>query len=347
LAVDEDGTVWAWGTNSLGQLGVGLSPTQSTTPVAVEGLEDVIAVAAGDDHSLALQSDGTVWAWGFNVSGQLGPDGPDAGMPQRTPVQVPGITSAVAIAAAGSQSLALLDDGTVLAWGLNANGELGRGMFSTSSTTPEPVEDLEDVIAIAAGGINAGSHVLALKADGTVWAWGKNGSGELAADRNYPALASPEQVPGITDAIGVAAGSAFSFALLEDGSVMAWGANNVGQLGTGETSAFIDSPVEVADIDDAIQIAGGLQHVVALHADGSVSTWGANAQDQLGTGGGTVWEPDVESVSDLEGVNAIAAGTYHSLVATDDGVWAWGWNLNAQLGGGDVGESRGVPGRVW
>lgn len=347
LAVDEEGTLWAWGNNSLGQLGVGPSPTQSALPVEVTGVSDVVAVAAGSDHSLALRSDGTVWAWGFNSNGQIGPNGPEDATAQYTPVRVTGVSEAIAIAAGGAQSLALLDDGTVLAWGTNVNGELGRGSFTVGSATPDTIEGFADGIAIAAGGTNAGGHALALKADGTVWAWGKNSAAQLSRGLATPALATPSPVTGVMNAVAVAAGSAYSLALLESGKVLGWGADNVGQLGTGSTAAFRDVPVEAVDVADVVHLAAGLQHTVALHADGTVSMWGGNGFKQLGREETAPHSPKASNVLALKAISAVAAGQYHSLAVADSDVWGWGSNLTAQLGGEDVGENRGKPSPVW
>ena len=124
----------------------------------------MVAIAGGDSHSLALKSDGTVWAWGYNGCGQLG-DGSTTN--RLTPVQVSGLTGVVAIAGGGSHSLALKSDGTVWAWGCNDYGQLGDGT-TTNRLTPVQVSGLTGVVAIAGGG----AHSLALKSDGTVWAWG-------------------------------------------------------------------------------------------------------------------------------------------------------------------------------
>lgn len=350
VAVDEDGDVWTWGNNGLGQLGVGLMPSLSASPVQVTGLSNIVAVAAGDGHNLALASDGTVWAWGYDSSGQVGPNGTsDPLAPQRTPVSVTGVADAVAIAAAGAQSLALLGDGTVMAWGINVDGELGQGDFTTGSATPVVVAGLSDVVAIAVGGTNAGGHALAVKQDGTVWAWGKNSSGQLGDAGNMNAHNTPYQVPGVTDAVSVAAGSAFSLALLDDGTVVAWGANNVGQLGRGSgssTPSFDPAPATVAAVADVTQLASGLQHTLALHADGTVSAWGGNGFGQLGRGTTTGFSADAKAVTDLTSAAFVAAGTFHSLAAAD-GLWAWGSNLNAQLGGSDTGSSRGTAAELW
>ncbi|KRE21939.1 RCC1 domain-containing protein [Paenibacillus sp. Soil522] len=219
LALKSDGTVWAWGDNSKGQLGDGGSYDYSLGPVQVQGLSSVVAIAAGDDHSLALKSDGTVWAWGLNNYGQLGIGRTTS--TSSTPVQVQGLSSMVAIAAGNDHNLAVKSDGTVWQWGMTYNGELFNG-GSGDLYTPVQVQGLSSVSAVAAGGR---SHNLALKSDGTVWAWGDNDYGQLGdgtTTRRYP----PVQVQGLGSVATIAAGTSHSLALKSDGTVWAWGYRN-------------------------------------------------------------------------------------------------------------------------
>src|SRR5688572_14494123 len=176
LALHADGTVRAWGDDSAGALGLDRS-LASSTPMIVNGLTGVVAVAAGDAHTLALKSDGTVWAWGDNVAGQLG-DGTTTD--RSTPVRVgaaTGFAAVVAVDAGTAHGLARKADGTVWAWGKNGLGQLGDG---TRTTRLAPVavgadSPVTGVAALAAGG----DHALAVKGDGTVWAWGANADGQV------------------------------------------------------------------------------------------------------------------------------------------------------------------------
>jgi len=234
LALKDDGTVWAWGYNLYGQLGDGTTTTNSITPVQVLNITGAKAIAAGGNHSLALKDDGTVWAWGYNLYGQLG-DGLNSN--RTTPVQV--LTGANAIAAGFSHSLALKDDGTVWAWGANNTGQLGDGTTAHRGTSVQ-ASGLTDVTAITAGG----SHSLALKDDGTVWAWGANNTGQLG-DGSITPKTTPVQVSGLTGVTAISAGSDHSLAVKSDGTVWAWGLNNIyGQLGDGTTTDRT-TPVQV------------------------------------------------------------------------------------------------------
>lgn len=233
LALRSDGSVLAFGSNDVGQLGVSDNvgtPTPNPAPTVVPGLQGIIAIAAGADDSLALRSDGTVWAFGLNEFGQLGSaanNGTKA--PNSVPTMVAGLSDVVAIAAGLSHTLALRSDGTVWAFGFNYFGQLGTTSDNLSGVVAHPiptqVPGLSNVVAIAAGD----RHNLALRSDGTVWAFGHNVFGQLGTDTNNniyeSANPTPTQVAGLSGAVAVAAGGASSWVVRSDGSVWAFGDN--------------------------------------------------------------------------------------------------------------------------
>jgi len=235
IALKKDGTVWAWGDNSSGQLGNGTTENRRI-PERVSNLTEVIAIAAGQYHNLALKKDGTVWTWGANGDGQLG----DGSLHMRTvPVQVSGLSHAVFVAAGGYHSLAIQSDQKVWAWGRNWEGQVGDSPYDYV-TTPVPVTGLSGIILLAAGV----SHSLALKSNGTVWAWGRNDDCQLGNSTFQPA-STPVQVSELVSVIGLAAGANHSVALRNDGTVWAWGDNGAGQLGDG-TFGSQNLPVQTA-----------------------------------------------------------------------------------------------------
>jgi alpha-tubulin suppressor-like RCC1 family protein len=349
----KDGAVYSWGHNGSGQLGTG--PTAGTgadsdVPVQVHGagdvgfLTDVLAVAAGGNFSLALVSDGTgdgvandgtVWAWGDNFRGQLGNNSPAS---SNVPVQVHGaddvgfLTDVVAIAGGSSHSLAVKSDGTVWAWGYDGFGQLGDSVShpGDQSRTPVQVQGvggsgfLTGVSSVAGGGL----HSLALMSDGTVYAWGYNGSGGLGngggSDSTTPVQVKGEGGAGfLTGATDVAAGSEHSLAI-KDGTVYAWGLNNFRQLGDDTTVFQRNAPVKVKGeggvgfLTGATDVAAGAHHSLAVaSADNTVWAWGRNEFGSLGNGafGGTHATP-VQAIQ-LIGATQVAAGDFHSLSVAD------------------------------
>lgn len=272
-ALKSDGTVWAWGRMAPSQIN-----GDHTTPVQVPGLTDIVALAGADSHSLALKRDGTVWAWGGNWYGQLGNGTLDSGT--SLPAQVIGLTSVTAIAAGGAHGLALISDGTVWAWGSNYQGELGDGTTVGTRSTPAPVSNLTGVVALASGS----QHCLALKSDGTVWAWGREDNGQLGDGQMSGIMRTPGQVSVLTGIAGIASGYWHSFALKSDGTVWAWGLGDVGQLGDGTTTTTRATPAQVSALTGVVALEGGDLHSLAIKSDGTVWAWGSNLYGQLGDG---------------------------------------------------------------
>jgi len=335
VALRADGTVWAWGDNEHGQLGNG-TKTNSLRPVQVVGLDQVTEVAAGRYHSLALKADGTVWAWGANSQGQLG----NGYYSDRSaPVQV-SILSTQSIAAGDYHSLALCS-GVVLSWGDNGYGQLGNGGYLDSSWPVYVGGSMPtDIRRIAAGGL----HSLAAAADGTVWAWGHNGYGQLG-DGTTTNGREPVQAVGIEGVTEVAAGDSHSVAIGSCMSLWTWGSNNAGQLGNGTTTDEL-RPIQIEGFFlNTVAVAAGEAHSMALKFDGTVWAWGRNDSGQLGNGTGVRSLTPVQAF-DLRGVESIDVGGWHSTAVKDDAtLWVWGANWSGQLGDG-TDWSRSIPTQV-
>lgn len=329
------GLPFAWGSNGGGQLGNG-DPLQYTTPVQVPGAEDYTAVYAGVSFSLGLKSDGTVWAWGNNASGRLG-DGTTVN--RRSPVQVATVAGITAVSAGYDFALARKNDGTVWAWGANDQGQLGDGT-NVERHTPVQALVLTGITRVAAGD----SHSLALKDDGSVWGFGQNFVGELGLGTYGTAEWTPVQIPSLSEAVGIAAGNAFSLVRLNGGSARAFGLNYYGQLGDGTTDTR-DTPVPIAGLAQVAGLAAGWNHSLAVMTDGTLRAMG---NDGLGACGlGRLIEQDSPfQVSGLSDVVALDGGDNFSAFLKADGtVWMAGSNDYGQLGDG-TGYGRGTAAAV-
>jgi alpha-tubulin suppressor-like RCC1 family protein len=325
-------SLWAWGYNFFGQLGVS-GVSSSATPVQAGGLPaSLVAIGGGQNHSLAVASGGSVSAWGDNFQGQLGNGTTTSGS---TPVQVSNLSGASAVAGGNLHSLALRSDGTVWAWGWNIDGQLGNGT-NTDSLVPVRASGLSGVSAIASGY----NHSLALRSDGTVWAWGEGVCGEMGNGANTNSNVAIK-VPSLSGVVAIAGGYETSFAVKSDGTAWTWGGtcnaikpNTAVPLQVGGVSgatAVADThilkndgtvwslwsttssqPAQIPGLSDVSAIASEGGHSMALKLDGTVWCWGQNQFGQLGNGTTTDSSTPVRA-GGLGGVSLIAAGGAHSL----------------------------------
>lgn len=315
-ALVSGGSVRCWGRNDYGQLGDGSAVTRRLIPVTVSGLSGATSIVAGDIHTCALVSGGTVRCWGNNSSGQLG-DGTT--IDRLTSVAVNGLSGATAITAGGFHTCALVSRGTVRCWGANSSGQLGDGTQAfgiTTNLTLSVVSTISGAIAIAAGG----NHTCALISIGEVRCWGKNDYGQLGDGTQMYRL-TPVAVYGLSGATAISAGDQHTCALMSSGSVRCWGYNDRGQLGAGNATTYY-IPVEVTGLSGATAIAARGYHACAIVSAYGVRCWGANRYIPF-------------SVTGTFDAAAIVAGGVHACVIVSGGaVHCWGDNDRGQLGDG-------------
>ena len=292
LALGTDGRAYAWGDNGSGQLGDGTSDPVTRAVVVSRGVVPLgvllTAISAGGQHSVALGSDGKLYAWGENEHGQLG-DGTTTDRAEPVEVVAGAIPSGVqvtAVSAGWEHTVALGSDGRAYAWGRNASGQLGTGSYFGSV---EPVAVASGTVTfsqVAAGRF----HTLALGSDGLMRAWGANASGQLGdgamEGRPTPGMVSAGAIPGGATVVAIASGWLHSLALTGSGRVYAWGGNGSGQVGDGTLEDRL-MPVEVTGLGAGAsigKIAANGSFSVASGPGGTLYGWGANEFGQLGDG---------------------------------------------------------------
>jgi alpha-tubulin suppressor-like RCC1 family protein len=309
-------------------------------------------VILGAGHGLLLEPDGTLQSWSSERgAGEQHAAENCLGLGHNRPVAlytlypVTGLNSVVAAAAASGTSYAVLADGRLLAWGVNGSGQLGitplsefetRAQPRASTNTPTPVAVRFEAVDVS----SKGDHVMALARDGSVYTWGHGASGQLGigpppvvnfrtrTPSAMPYVPLPIRVPDLTGVVAISAGGSHSLALLQDGTIRAWGANKSGQVGDG-TRTDHDKPVAVPGVRNAVAIAAGFDFSVAVLADGTAVEWGA------GYTSNDAPRPVPAAVAGTRGLRSVVAGNSFVVAATQAGaVMTWGQNTGYEAGRG-------------
>lgn len=358
------GVASLWGDNTWGQIGDGTTDISKMTPVALKSSTLPVTtrwktIAAGEAHTLAIRSDGTLWAWGRNDNGQLGNIPVGAGW--NTPKQVGTLTTWTAVAAGDGHSVGMRSTSPqIWTWGRNAEGQLGLAAptavgnittvtnYADVATPTSPTKSVTVVNSAnvlntmtystsAWAGIAAnGKYTMAVRADGQMFSWGDNSSGQLgqtiAINTSLPTVVAPIG-SGILPVVAMTAGRNHALAILNDHTLYAWGANEAGQLGIGASSnTGQGAAVQVGTDNNWFVVAAGGQHTLAIKQDQTLWAWGYNAYGQLGDGTQTD-SPSPIPIGTSKRWLAVAAGRYHSMAIDTDGkLWVWGRNTEGQLG---------------
>lgn len=337
LIVLPSGAVKVFGKdNNSGQLGLGAlgNPEYADNPVDLPGVYDAASGAAEGNYSLLLRADGTVLAWGENTAGQLGlgtpgvlPKSWEILQPVPKPTSIPGLSRVRQLAASGTFALALLEDGTVRAWGYCGNWKLdgvpGSGAeYGFRVPYPATVSGLTGVKAIAGGN----GFALALTEDGTVKAWGGNSHGQIG-DEKLSRSPSPITVAGIDNAVAISAGVRYALALLRDGTVRVWGSgghegSDFGgargpSIHTGGSEPWTATPLAIPGLRNVVAISAGASGV-ALLVDGTVRAWGYNGFSSMGLGHGAEYPVGLQTPR-VSNVAAISTGFNRTYFTQKDG----------------------------
>jgi alpha-tubulin suppressor-like RCC1 family protein len=371
-ALATNGTVFCWGTNNNGELGNGdpnLSP--SKTPVPVVGITGGTAVAVGGAHACAVVKSGavsgSVQCWGDNSDGQLGNTilGSGANCSSANvatctvvPITVPGITTAVSVAAGDSHTCALLSDGRTTCWGWNGFGQLGNGIFSNGDQFPtSPVPVWVTRKAISAGGDTLGGHSCALLPDGSTKCWGSNVDGELGNGTSTPlGSAVPVTVSGLAQPLTISVGGSHSCASVSSGlALFCWGDNTFGQIGpAGQVGQPNSIPVQVPGLFNITAVAAGRQATCAITSglvgvQRTLFCFGNNMNGQLGVSPsdprmqqcqfGEPCSPTPLTVPGLIPLEVSGGDSHFCAIRDDSSIACWGFNQFGQLGNGSNADS--------
>lgn len=291
-ALLEAGTVRCWGEGKAGQLARGPDLTPSYVPKDVIGVERAIDLDAGYNFNCALHENKQISCWGSDGEGQLGNNLLPSD-PRNPPTLVDGIDNAVGVVAGGSHACAILEDGTAKCWGWNAYGQIGsNNPDAVTRSTPDLVIGLDRIVKLSAGLHNT----CAILADGTLWCWGYGDSAALGGGRRSDSAYVPVKVPGLSDVQDVSVGEYHVCAILPEGKVRCWGADDWGQVGdaanTGER--YAEGPREVLPGFAAVELALGGFHSCARGISGEIACWGHNEFGSVGSGASDrdqVWLP--------------------------------------------------------
>jgi alpha-tubulin suppressor-like RCC1 family protein len=281
-AVKTDGTMWTWGNNGLGQLGLG-NTTNYSSPKQVGSLTTWSKVFAGpySFNCYAVKTDGTFWAWGYGISLSLGQGNTTS---YSSPKQIGALTNWSTAASGFSGSvLAVKTDGTLWGWGYNQNGQIGITSAGNYVSSPTQIGALTNWLQVAA----TGYFTTAVKTDGTIWSWGNGSNGKLGLG-NTTTYSSPKQIGALTNWQSVRNGLEHVVSVTTSGRLYAWGFNSAGQLGDG-TITNRSSPVQIGSLTTWSILGTGSAMSAAIKTDGTLWSWGYGLEGGLGHGNTTTY----------------------------------------------------------
>jgi alpha-tubulin suppressor-like RCC1 family protein len=343
LAIKTDGTLWSWGNGYAGQLGTDDTSDRLTPVTTFAGGTNWKQVSAGNSHTAAIKTDGTLWTWGSSV-------GVNAGL-RLTPVTTfAGGTNWADTATtepedlytltAGTQyTAAIKTDGTLWTWGAgNFSGFIFTGHLGVNDLISRPTP-----VTTFAGGTNWKQvnskqfHTAAIKTDGTLWTWGYGNVGRLGTNDTTNRLTPVTTFAGGTNWKQVSPGNLHTAAIKTDGTLWTWGANGQGQLGTNDTTIRSTPVTTFAGGTNWKQVSGGANHTAAIKTDGTLWTWGFGNSGRIGTNDGTNRSTPVTTFAGGTNWKQVSsAGAHTAAIKTDGTLWTWGLGGQGQLGTNDT-----------
>jgi len=311
MAIMDDGSLWGWGWMVPRPLYASTYDLRQLRYMPLHMMDNVYAVSEGNRHTMLLRTDGTLWAWGQNIVGQLG-DGTNRYRDYAIHV----MDNVIAVSAGWSHTLATTGDGSLWAWGHNNSGQVGDGTYTNRNN---PVHIMNDVTYISAGR----NHSLAVSANGDLWAWGNNYNGQLGdgttINSNTPVLI-------MNNVASASAGNRHSMALTRDGTVWVWGSNTTGQLGNAST---INSYKPVSIMENVSIILASDYNSFAITQDNALWAWGNNEYGQLGDGSKISSYTPIHVMDDVSIVSF--SGGHASVITLDGKLWALGSYLRGHV----------------
>ena len=325
IAIKNDGTLWAWGSNNVGELGDGTLENKNL-PVQIGTDTDWVTISAGFKTNAAIKTNGTLWAWGLNTDGQIA-GGQEY---QKFPMQIGTGTNWKNVNCPGRYILAIKTDGGLWAWGNNTFGQLGLG-DTENRTTPTQVGTATDWKQISAGS----NFTITLKNDGTLWAFGDNFEGKLGINSSESFITSPTKIGTDNNWKMVSTKYYHTHALKNDGTLWAWGQNTYGQLGD-NTTISKKAPVSISPEKIWVSLAQEVSNSLAVSSDGTLWTWGTvEFSETDGTPINTLLIP-TKIGNDTDWKKVLAVGPYCNIaVKTNNTILVWGDNESGELGLGD------------
>ncbi|KAG5889635.1 hypothetical protein JTB14_028915 [Gonioctena quinquepunctata] len=342
-------SLYCWGANSYGQLGLGHKSEEEPAPkeVSLRGcdfkVEDIVFIAGGAGHTLILDNKGFVYCCGWNSKGQLGLSDDTLKLTQ---IEILKEFKIVHISCGWDFSAAVSECGKQFVWGNNGNTQLGLSKSITCTGIPSRLQ-VSQKLATGFKHVSCGlRHSAMITKDGGLLVAGTGAKGQLGLgdnfdDNNYLSIS---KVPDLDNVISVASGQHHTVVLRDNGIVLSWGENKFGQLGVDPNVANSFVPLEVFNNEGLKSVHAGWTHSGGLTKNGDVFTWGRNTYGQLGVEREVPYKP--EKIANLKNVIQLSLGSEHNLAVTNEGkLYSWGWNEHGSCGTGDKKDVK-VPSQI-